>query len=242
MGKTVLITGSSRGIGKAMAEKFALEDYNVVINGRNQKPLDDLALKLREYNKNILAVRCDVSVYNDTINMFSQINNAFGPVDILINNAGVSYVGLFQQMTRPDWQSLVENNLYSVINCSHLAIPLMVERKRGVILNISSIWGNVGASCEVLYSATKGAVNSFTKALAKELAPSSIRVNAISCGLVDTEMNSFLSELEMQDFIDQIPTNKLCSPQEIAELAFFLCLCKTPSLTGQIITVDGGLT
>ena len=171
--------------------------------------------------------------------MFEQINACFGGVDILINNAGISYVGLLTDMTANDWNRIVSTNLSSVFNCCHQAIPHMVHQKEGKIVNISSVWGCIGASCEVAYSATKGGVNSFTMALAKELAPSNIQVNAIACGAIDTSMNSFLSPDEKTALIDEIPSGRLGTTKEVADFVFEICH-NNSYLTGQVIRLDGG--
>lgn len=197
MNKTVLITGSSRGIGRAAAKKFAENNYNVVVNGsRDFKSLDAVFEELKLINKNILAVKADVSKYSEAKRLFSEAENAFGRVDVLVNNAGISYIGLFNEMEPSQWQNIMNINLNSVYNCTHIALPSMIHEKKGAIINISSMWGNVGASCEAVYSASKGGINAFTRALAKELGPSGIRVNSIACGVINTEMNEFLSEEE----------------------------------------------
>lgn len=159
--------------------------------------------------------------------------------DLVINNAGISYIGLLQDMTPEEWDRIVRTNLTSVFNCSKLAIPHMLEQKSGKILNISSVWGNVGASCEVAYSATKGGINSFTRALAKELAPSNVQVNAVACGAIDTDMNHFLEKEELEALKEEIPAGRLAKPEEVAQL--LLQLARSDSyLTGQIIGFDGG--
>ena len=158
---------------------------------------------------------------------------------MLVNNAGVSYIGLFQDMKPEDWDRIVRTNLTSVFNCCRLAIPMMLTKKRGKIINISSVWGVCGASCEAAYSATKGGVNALTKALAKELAPSNIQVNAIACGAIDTEMNHFLHREDLIALLDEIPAGRLGQAAEVADLAYHLGY-KESYLTGQIIGLDGG--
>ena len=160
-------------------------------------------------------------------------------MDVLINNAGISYIGLLTDMSIDDWNRIVSTNLTSVFSTSRLAIPHMVHEKKGKIINISSVWGIAGASCEVAYSATKSGIHGLTRALAKELAPSNIQVNAIACGVIDTEMNGRLNEEERQDLMDEIPSGRFADPEEVAELA--LKLTDTPAyMTGQIIGIDGG--
>ena len=171
--------------------------------------------------------------------MIDYTVEAFGKVDVVINNAGISYIGLLQDMSPEEWDRIVRTNLTSVFNCSKLAIPHMLEQKSGKILNISSVWGNVGASCEVAYSATKGGINSFTRALAKELAPSNVQVNAVACGAIDTDMNHFLEKEELEALKEEIPAGRLAKPEEVAQL--LLQLARSDSyLTGQIIGFDGG--
>jgi len=238
--KTVLITGASRGIGKAIAIKFAKKNYNVVINCiNNAEHLQAVKKEIEGYNVSCLAYLGDVGNYENTKELFSQIKKQFNGIDILINNAGISYIGLFQDMDPNDWNKIVSTNITSVFNCCHFAIPEMVNKKQGKIINISSVWGITGASCEVAYSATKGAVNALTKALAKELAPSSIQVNAVACGAIDTEMNCFLDEQELMDLINDIPSGRLGQAEEVADFVYQLAT-KNAYLTGQAIVFDGG--
>lgn len=183
----------------------------------------------------------DVGCYNNVENLVACMHHFYGDVDILINNAGVSSIGLLQDTTPVEWHHIFHVNVHAIYNCCRLCIPDMIKNKSGRIVNISSVWGNVGASCEVAYSAAKGAVNAMTKALAKELAPSNIQVNAIACGAIDTEMNHHLNDDEKQALADEIPVGRMGKPEEIGE--FVKQLCSSPSyLTGQIITIDGGWT
>ena len=238
--KTVLITGASRGIGQAIAIAFARKKYNIVItSSKSADELEDTKKIITGMGAQCLDFLCDAGSYDDTQKMFEQINACFGGVDILINNAGISYVGLLTDMTANDWNRIVSTNLSSVFNCCHQAIPHMVHQKEGKIVNISSVWGCIGASCEVAYSATKGGVNSFTMALAKELAPSNIQVNAIACGAIDTSMNSFLSPDEKTALIDEIPSGRLGTTKEVADFVFEICH-NNSYLTGQVIRLDGG--
>ena len=239
MNKTVLITGSGRGIGKAIAIKFAKEGYKIAINSNKSKnELEETKEELLSYNIPVFSLQGDVGSYDFCKNFVSESKAKFGSVDILINNAGISHIGLFSEMTPDEWNNIINTNLTSVYNLSSLVIPDMVRNKSGKILNISSVWGNVGASMEVAYSASKGGMNSLTKALAKELAPSNIQVNAIACGAIDTEMNSFLATEELTSLIDEIPASRLGKPEEVAELAFNLCT-GNDYLTGQVIGLDG---
>lgn len=240
MKKTVLVTGSSRGIGKAIALKFAQMDYNVIINcSRSQDELIRTKSEIEACHASCLAFLGDMGDYNTVGKLFNMIDKQFGGLDVLINNAGISYIGLLTDMSPDDWNRVISTNLTSVFNCCSYAVPLMLRKKRGKIINISSVWGNVGASCEVAYSASKGGINAFTKALAKELAPSSIQVNAIACGAIDTEMNHFLSEEDRIRLIEEIPADRLGQADEVALLAWQLANT-ADYLTGQIISLDGG--
>ena len=235
--KTALITGASRGIGKALAEAFAAAGYDLYLTCIHSKELlHSLCRRLSEQYQ----IRCipfvgDMGDYETVKQLFSGISH----LDVVINNAGISHIGLLSDMTPAQWHHVMATNLDAVFYTSKLAIPLMLQKKSGRIINISSIWGNAGASMETAYSASKGAVNSFTRALAKELAPSGICVNAIACGVIDTDMNRCFDEEEMQMIIDEIPADRLGRPEEVADFA--LQLADAPSyLTGQIITMDGG--
>lgn len=238
--KTVLVTGSSRGIGKAIAVKYAKKGYNVVINCRKDKELlEKVKKEIEGYQTSCLTFTGDVGDYQVCEEMFKSIKKQFGSLDILVNNAGISYIGLLTDMGIEDWNKIVQNNLTSVFNCCRLAVPDMVAMKKGNIINISSVWGSTGASCEVAYSTTKGGINAFTRALAKELAPSNIQVNAIACGAIDTEMNRFLTDEELMTLIDEIPAGRLGRAEEVADFVYAVTH-KNEYLTGQIIRLDGG--
>lgn len=237
MKKTAFLTGASRGIGSAIAKALAKEGYDLYLVCHTRKDL--LASLIEELEKKY-SISCtgfvgDISDFQFVSQCFSKINH----LDVLINNAGISYVGLFQDMTPEEWKQILDTNLSSAFYTSKLAITNMIQQKSGKIINISSIWGNAGASTEAAYSASKGGLNSFTKALAKELAPSNIQVNAIALGMMDTDMNNCFSAEEKASIIEDIPTGRMGSPAEAAELV--ISLLKSPAyLTGQIITMDGG--
>lgn len=237
---TILITGASRGIGRAAALFLSRYGCRLVLTCRqNTADLEEVASIAKSFGSECLTFTADASDYSAMEAVFSSAKDHFGDIDVLINNAGISYIGLFSDMTPSQWQHIMRTNTESVFTCCHLAVPAMVRKKSGCIINISSVWGNVGASCEAVYSASKGAVASFTKALAKELAPSGITVNAIAFGAIDTEMNQCLSDDERAALADEIPACRFGSPDEAAKL---ICqLIDAPKyLTGQIITMDGG--
>lgn len=235
--KTALITGASRGIGKAIAEAFAAEGYQLILTcSRTLPALTELSSSLTaKYGISCLALQADMGNYADVEKVFEQLSS----LDVLINNAGIAHIGLLSDMTVEDWRHLMAVNLDSLFYTCKLAIPLMLQEHTGKIINISSVWGNMGASMEVAYSASKGGVNAFTKALAKELAPSNIQVNAISCGVIETSMNSCFSQADMEALRAEIPADRLGRPEEVARLA--LQLADAPTyMTGQILTIDGG--
>ena len=238
--KVVLVTGASRGIGKAIAIKFAKKGYNVIINcAHRERELLQAQKEISSYQVGCTAFLGDMGKMEDCEKLFALIRKQYGSLDVLVNNAGVDYIGLLQDMTSEDWDRIIRTNLTSVFNCCKLAIPMMLSAGSGKIVNISSVWGNVGASCEVAYSATKGGINAFTRALAKELAPSNIQVNAVACGAIDTEMNGHLSDDDKASLAEEIPAGRFGDPQEVAELVKSLSGMNS-YLTGQIITLDGG--
>ena len=238
MGRKVLITGASRGIGKSIAKAFAKAGDDLFLTCINNiEDLEKNASELsKEYGVKCSAFRCDAGRFEDVEELFSNIDD----IDIVINNAGIAWMGLLTDMEKEDWERVVSTNLNSVFYTSKFAVPIMVKKQNGKIINISSVWGNVGASCEVAYSASKGGVNSFTRALAKELAPSNIQVNAVACGVIDTDMNrKHLTDEDIEVLSQEIPMDRLGRPQEVAELV--VRLSEAPEyLTGQVITIDGG--
>ena len=238
--KTVLVTGASRGIGKAVAIKFAKKGYNVVISCVHRaEQLEQTRREIESFQAPCLAYLGDMGDLKSCETLFSQIRSRFGGVDVLVNNAGISYIGLLQDMSSEDWERMLHVNLTSVFNCCKLAIPYMVRQKQGKIVNVSSVWGVVGASCETAYSATKGGITALPKALAKELAPSHIQVNAVACGAIDTEMNQWMEEDELIALVEDIPAGRLGSAEEVADLVYHLGY-KNAYLTGQVIGLDGG--
>lgn len=238
--KTAVITGASRGIGYACALKLAGMGYNIAVNcHKNSCLLDRLEEETRKYNIKCIKHTGDIGIFENASSFFKTIEEEAGLPDVLINNAGVSYIGLLQDMLPDEWDYLMRTNLNSVFNCSKLVIPLMLKRKSGKIINISSVWGCTGASAEVAYSASKGGINAFTMALAKELAPSNIQVNAIACGIIDTDMNRSFSKEEIDAIKEEIPACRIGTPGEVAGLVSQLAESGS-YLTGQVIKLDGG--
>jgi len=237
MSKTALITGASRGIGRAIAESLAALHYDLylICHTRGQL-LENLSEKLQQtYHIHCHCFVGDVASCDFIDSVFAKIDR----LDLLVNNAGISYIGLLTDMSVKDWHRVMDTNLTSVFYASKLASANMLKYHAGKIINISSVWGESGASMEVAYSASKGGVNSFTKALAKELAPSGIQVNAIACGVIDTDMNSCLDDTEKACLIEEIPACRMGNPEEVARMVCLLA--DAPSyLTGQIISLDGG--
>lgn len=241
-GKVALVTGASRGIGSAIAQQLSSLGANVVINySKDEEGALNTLEKIKENGGYGAIIRGDISSYKEAKSLLEESVRKFGKLDILINNAGISKVGLFMDQSEEEINSMINVNLKGTVNVTHCAIKYLLNSKEPSIINISSIWGNVGASCEVLYSLTKGGINTFTKALAKELAPSGIRVNAISPGVINTSMNKWLSEEEEEELKNEIPMGRFGEASEVAKTVAFLCSSQSSYITGQIITVDGGM-
>ena len=240
LGKVAIITGASRGIGRAIAIELGKEGASVVINySKDEEGAKETLEALRELGVVAYAIKRDVSSFEGAEEIINKTLEHFGKVDIVVNNAARSTLGLFMDATREDIEGLISTNLLGAMYLTKLAIPHMLG-KGGAVLNISSMWGEVGASCEVLYSTSKGGLNLFTKALAKEMAPSNVRVNAIAPGVIDTKMNSFLSQEEREELENEIPVGRFGLPEEIGKTAVFLCSDDSSYITGQILRVDGG--
>lgn len=239
--KTVVITGASKGIGAATAILFARKGYNVVINYNNSYEAAKLLTRsLSSQGYSVLDVKANVANYLETDLLIKEAVYKFGSVDVLINNAGVSHIGLITDTDHIDSDRIFDINLKGVYNCCKSVTPVMVSQKSGKIINIASMWGEVGASCEVAYSAAKAGVIGLTKALAKELAPSNITVNAISPGLIETGMNSNISVEDLTSFVEDIPLGRMGSADEVAAAAYFLASDEADYITGQILGVNGG--
>lgn len=235
-----LITGASRGIGREIALTFARHGYDCVITCQlRQEALLSVHDEITALGVSCLTFTGDLGCWEDCCRLFDEMMARFDHLDVLVNNAGIAHIGLLQDMTPDEWNRILQTNLSSCFYCSKLAIPQMLKEKSGNILNISSVWGKVGASCEAAYSATKGGINSLTKALAKELAPSGIRVNAIACGVIDTAMNHCFSDEERAALQDEIPMGRFGTPAEVGEFTYAI-VSQASYLTGQVITFDGG--
>lgn len=242
MEKYVLITGASRGIGYATALEFAKNGYSIFATcKKNEAKLLELKTLVEEQGVSFDYMLCDHSEFETAQKIVSYIENKGYKIDTVVNNAGISVVTLIQDITCDEWNTLWNTNVTSAISLTKELVPHMLRNNGGHIINVSSVWGNVGASMETAYSATKGAINSFTKAAAKELAPSNISVNAIACGIIDTDMNSHLSSEDIEAICEEIPCNRIGTAEDVAKAV--VSVAKMPTyLTGQIITIDGGWT
>ena len=236
----ILITGATSGVGRALALACAASGQfgKIILNGGHDAgALDETARLVSEAASSPLRCLASLGDAGD-YDYIARLREQYGPVDMLVNNAAVSWTGLLTDMTPAEWDSLIRTNLTSLYNTCHAYVPDMVRAQTGVILNVSSVWGLVGASCEVAYSASKGAVNAFTRALAKELAPSHIRVNAAALGVVDTRMNGHLSPEEMENLRGEIPAGYIVPPEEAAEVLLKI-LFMPEYLNGEIIRLEG---
>ena len=239
--RTAFITGASRGIGRGIALVLARNGYNLALTcRRNKEDLDAFAQELHSrYMIDVCTYQCNASSYPEVASTIEAALAHFGKITLLVNNAGISKVGLLTDLSPEEWKELIETNLSSLFYHCKSIIPSMLQKEEGRIINISSMWGSVGASCEVAYSASKGGVNAFTRALAKELAPSNIPVNAIACGVIDTDMNRIFTEEARQALSEEIPAGRFAEPEEVGEAV--LALAQMPAyVTGQIIGMDGG--
>lgn len=239
--KTVLITGGARGIGKAMSKAFAKEGYNVLVNfNKSENGAKELYTILNEKNFSVKLFKANISNREDVEDMVDYCIKEFGGLDVLVNNAGVSQDKLFTDITDEDWDNMMNINLKGSFYCSQVALKYMISEKKGNIINISSIWGISGASCEVHYSITKAGIIGMTKALAKEVGPSNIRVNSIAPGVINTDMLSGYNEEDIDALVEETPLMRLGTPEDIANCAIFLASDKSNFITGQVISPNGG--
>ena len=237
--KTVIVTGGSRGIGAAIVVELAKNNYNVVLNYNNsEEKAKKIQKDLKEQEINIEIFKADVSKREDVKKLVNFTIEKYNNIDILINNAGIDQIKPFMDITNEDWNKIIQTNLNSVFYCSQEVLKNMIHNKKGCIINISSIWGITGASCEVAYSVSKAGIDGMTKALAKEMGLSNIRVNSIAPGIVDTDMNKELSFEELQELKNEIPLGRVAAPEEIAKSVKWLI--DDEYVTGQIISVNGG--
>lgn len=237
--KTIIITGGSRGIGKALVENFAKDGYNVVLNyNKSEENARNIKAELQKQGFNIEIFKADVSKKEEVKELVKFALDKFQNIDVLINNAGISQTKLFTDITEEEWDNIMNVNLKSAYYTIQEVLPNMIHRKQGLIINISSVWGLTGASCEVAYSVSKAGLDGLTKSLAKELGPSNIRVNSIAPGVIDTDMNKNLSTEEINELKEEIPLNRIGKTIDIYKCAKWLV--EDEYTTGQVISVNGG--
>ena len=242
MRKIVLITGGSRGIGAACVRTFAADGYTVVfLYKSSREKAETLAQSLRAEGKDVAAYQCDVADAAQVKAVIADILRVYRRIDVLVNCAGIAHVGLFTDMTEVEWDRLFAVNVRSAFSVTKAVLPGMISRQGGAVVNVSSMWGEVGASCEVAYSATKAALIGMTKALAKEVGPSGIRVNCVTPGVIDTDMNAQLTEDDRAALADETPLGRIGNADEVAKTILFLCEEGASFMTGQILGVSGGM-
>lgn len=239
---TVLVTGASRGIGSAIAERFASVGMNIVIHYlQSHEAANEVARRcMRAGASNVLTVTADLRSKEQLLRMQEKMEKHGLYPDIVVNNAGIAHYGLLSDVTEEEWDDMMSVNLKGMFLCTQQFMSHMIAQKYGRIINVSSVWGISGASCEVVYSTAKGGMNAFTKALAKELAPSGVTVNAVAPGAVDTVMLNHLDADEKSALEQEIPAGRLAQPDEIASLVYFIALPESGYITGQIISPNGG--
>ncbi len=241
MNKTVLITGAASGIGAATAILFAEKGYKVALNYNSSSAAANMLCSTLSEQYDVMTVKADISKFNEVEAMVASVRAKFGKIDILVNNAGISQQKLFNNISPDDWNRMISVNLTGAYNCSRAVINGMINRKYGAIVNVSSIWGETGGSCEVHYSAAKAGLIGLTKSLAKEVGPSGIRVNCVTPGVIATNMNSHLSVEDLNALAEETPLCRLGTAEEVARAIYFLCSDDASFITGQVLGVNGGL-
>lgn len=237
--KVIIVTGGSRGIGASIVKLLAEEDYKIILNyNQSEHAAEEIKQELLQQGKKIEIFKADVSKREDVRKLIQFAIEKFHKIDVLINNAGIAQEKLFTQITDEDWNKMIQTNLNSVFYCTQEVVPYMLEKQAGSIINISSIWGVTGGSCEVHYSVTKAGIDGMTKALAKELGPSHIRVNSIAPGAIDTDMNKNVTEEEWEEVKREIPLDSIGKAKDVAKCAKWLI--EDEYTTGQVISVNGG--
>ena len=237
--KNIIVTGGSRGIGKCLVENLAREGHSVILNyNKSEKQAKKIQNDLREEGIVVEIYKADVSKKEEVKGLVDFALTKWKNIDVLINNAGIAKLNMFQDVTEEEWNEIIDTNLKSAFYMCQEVVPSMIHQKQGCIINISSIWGIVGASCETVYSISKAGMDALTKSLAKELGPSNIRVNSIAPGIIATEMSDYFDEEELQEIIDQIPVGRIGKPEDIARCVNWLI--EDEYTTGQVISPNGG--
>ena len=242
MSITCIVTGASRGIGRGVSLCLGKMGANVIINyNKNRESAECVKKEVIALGGNAEIFQADVTDFSSCQKMIDFTIEKFGKIDVLVNNAGISISPApFDMTTKEEWERVFATNVFGTFNCTKAVLPHMISKKRGSVVNVSSVWGVVGGSCEAVYSASKASVIGFTKAMAKELAPSGIRVNAVAPGIIDTDMNSHLGENDIEEIKEEIPLGRIGTAEEIGEIVAFLCSAKSSYITGEVIKADGG--
>lgn len=242
MRKVALVTGGAKGIGEAVVRLLCNRGYSVVVNyNTSEKKAEELVCDLKDRGADIMTYRCDVSAADDVAKMFTEISTKFGTPLFVVNNAGIAEQSLFTDISDESFEKMIDTNLKGTFNVCREAVKYMVKAKCGSIVNVSSMWGQVGGSCEVHYSASKAGVIGLTKALAKEVGPSNIRVNCVAPGCIDTDMMNSFSDDDIKNLCEEIPLERIGRPEEVANIVEFLLSDLSSYITGQVIGVNGGM-